>query len=109
MRRSKLELYENIISALSFRTHTADSLAFECSTDCALLRQRMEFLIQNNIVSVEVSSDKRDFYVLTRRGMAVARTFRITRHLEKLRTPKASNVVTMISLFPDEQRVSRTR
>ncbi len=109
MRRSKLELYENIICALSFRGHTADSLAFECSTDCTLLRKRLEFLIQNDIVSVEVSRDKRDFYVLTRRGTAVARTFRITKHLEKLRPQNANISIAIISPFSSEEKVSQAR
>jgi predicted transcriptional regulator len=109
MRRSKLELYEEIICALSFQAQTADSLAFECSTDCSLLHQRMEYLIQNDIVSIEVSRDNRDFYVLTRRGVAVARTFRITKNLEKLRTPNSSVSITIMSHFPNEERVSRAR
>jgi len=109
MRRSKLEHYEDIICALAFRAQTADSLAFECSTDCTLLQHRMEFLIQNDIVSIEVSRDNRVFYVLTRRGVAIARTFRITKHLEKLRTPNASITVTVISAPPDEEETETTR
>jgi predicted transcriptional regulator len=109
MQRSKLELYEDIICALAFQAQTADSLAFECSTDCTLLIQRMEFLVQNDIVSIEVSRDNRAFYVLTRRGVAVARTFRITKHLEKLRTSDASIGITMISFLPDEERATRAR
>ncbi len=109
MRRSKLELYEEIICVLALGAQTIDSLAFECSTDCTLLRQRMEYLVKHDIVSIEVSRDNRAFYVLTRRGVAVARTFRITKHLEKLRTPNASISITMISPFPEEEKVSRTK
>jgi len=109
MQRSKLELYEEIICALALGAQTIDSLAFECSTDCTLLGQRMQYLVKHDIVSIEARRDNRAFYVLTRRGVAVARTFRITKHLEKLRTPNASVSIAIMSHFPDQERVSRAR
>jgi predicted transcriptional regulator len=107
MRRSKLELYQDIICALAQKAETADSLAFECSTDCTLLQQRMQFLVQNNIVTIEVSRDNLAFYVLTRRGVAIAKTLSMTKRLDKLKTLQTDDAFTLIPAFPDEEKPTR--
>jgi predicted transcriptional regulator len=113
MRRSKLELYEDIISALTKRASTIDGIAFECNTDCIILQQRLDFLVNNNIVEIEISRDNKAFYVLTRRGLAISKTLDITKRLKKLQTTaKTANeaLQTIQALSEhDEEKATRTR
>jgi predicted transcriptional regulator len=113
MRRSKLELYEDIISALTKRALTIDGIAYECNTDCIILQQRLDFLMNNNIVDVEISRDNKAFYVLTRRGLAISKTLDITKRLKKLQT-NAKTTNEALQTIPalsehDEEKVTRTR
>ncbi len=84
VRRSRLELYADIIRCLSQKALTIDEIAFQINTNCVTLQQRLNFLLEHNIVSVEISRDNRAYYVLTRRGVAIFKTFNITKRLEKL-------------------------
>jgi len=90
MRRSKLETYEDIISSLEENALTIDDIAFECYMDCVNLKQRLDFLMENNIVEIEISDDNRSFYVLTRRGIAISKTLILAKKLEKLQTTKTN-------------------
>ena len=113
MRRSKLELYEDIIRALTKRALAIDGIAFECNMDCVILQQRLDFLVNNNIVEIEISRDNRAFYVLTRRGLAISKTLDITKRLKKLQaTAKTANeaLQTIPALSEhDEEKATRTR
>ena len=86
MRKSKLETYEDIIGCLASKAQTIDGIAFKCGMDCVLLQQRLDFLLKNNIVEIEISRDNKIFYVLTRRGIAISKTLLLTKKLEKLQT-----------------------
>ena len=91
MRRSKLELYEDIICVLAEKALTIDGLAFECNTSCVLIQERLEFLVTHSIVTVEFNPENRAFYVLTPRGKAIRKTVAITKRLKRLQTtPQAS-------------------
>jgi predicted transcriptional regulator len=83
MRRSKLELYEDILTALADKHLTVDAIAYACSMECFALRQRLEFLLENGLVE-ERHYQKKTRYALTRRGLAIYKTLSLTRHLEKL-------------------------
>ena len=85
MRRSKLELYEDVLTALADRHLTVDAIAYACNMDCIVLRQRLDFLDKNGLVE-ERHYDKKTRYALTRRGLAIYRTLAITKSLEKLQT-----------------------
>ena len=85
MRRSKLELYGDILTALVDKSLTVDSIAYACNMDCFALRQRLDFLIKNNLVE-EKNYSKKTRYALTRRGVAIFKTLALTKHLEKLQT-----------------------
>jgi predicted transcriptional regulator len=85
MHRSKLELYEDVLRALVKKPLTIDSIAYECNTDCVILRQRLEFLAKNGLIQEENYKNK-TFYALTKRGIAIFKTLAITRRLEKLQT-----------------------
>jgi predicted transcriptional regulator len=83
MRRSKLELYENVLHALVKKHLTIDSIAYECNMDCVALRQRLNFLAKNGLVEEE-NYKKKTLYALTKRGLSIFKTLTITRRLEKL-------------------------
>jgi predicted transcriptional regulator len=85
MRRSKLELYEDVLNALAKKPLTVDSIAYKCNMDCFALRQRLDFLMKNDLVE-EKNCKKKTVYALTRRGHVIFKTLTITRHLEKLQT-----------------------
>ena len=85
MRRSKLELYEDILTALADNPLTVDAVAYACNMDCIAIRQRLDFLAANGMVE-EKNYKKQTRYGLTRRGLAIFKTFTITRRLEKLQT-----------------------
>jgi predicted transcriptional regulator len=82
MRRSKLELYEDVLRALVDKPLTVDSIAYKCNMDCVALRQRLDFLMKNGLV--EENYKKKTFYALTKRGLAIFKTLAITKRLEKL-------------------------
>jgi predicted transcriptional regulator len=84
MRRSKLELYEDVLHALVKKPLTVDSIAYECNMDCIALRQRLDFLMKNGLV--EENHKTKTFYALTKRGLSIFKTLTITRRLEKLQT-----------------------
>ena len=86
MRRSRLELYEDVLRELVGKTLTVDSIAYTCNMDCVALHQRLVFLLKSGLVREE-NCKKKTVYALTKRGLAISKTFTITRRLEKLQTP----------------------
>lgn len=84
MRKSKLENYEDLLSALMDRYVGVDSLAFKCNMDCLAVNTRLEFLIANHLV-VKHNINKKVLYALTTRGEAVCRTLLLTKRLNKLK------------------------
>ena len=85
MRRSKLELYEEILTTLADKHLTVDAIAYACNMECFALRQRLEFLTKNGLVEKR-HYEKKTRYALTRRGLAIYKTLALTKHLEKLQT-----------------------
>ena len=85
MPRSRLELYEDVLHVLAEKPLTVDAIAYACSMDCVALRQRLDFLMQQNLVE-ERASQQKTYYALTRRGLAIYKTLALTKRLEKLQT-----------------------
>jgi predicted transcriptional regulator len=85
LRRSKLELYEDILKALVNKALTVDSIAYACNMDCVALRHRLNFLIQSGLVEERIYPKKTRF-ALTHRGLAIFKTLVLTKSLEKLQT-----------------------
>jgi predicted transcriptional regulator len=112
MRRSKLELYEDILTALADKRLTIDAIAYACNMDCIALRQRLNFLAKNGMVE-EKNYRKKTRYALTRRGLAIFKTLTITRRLEKLQTTikKMDEALKMIPALSEynEEKTKRTR
>src|SRR4030067_1812120 len=85
MRRSKLEIYEDILSALFDKYLSVESLAVQCDMDCVAVKTRLEFLMENNLVR-KSNTNKKKLYTLTSRGEAVSKALNITQRLSKLKT-----------------------
>ena len=83
MKRSKLELYEDVLLSLSKKSSTIDEIAYRSKMDCILLEKRIEFLIVNNLIE-ERSNRTRTFFCLTQRGKAVINTLTIAKRLQRL-------------------------
>jgi predicted transcriptional regulator len=86
MRRSKLELYQELLCALKKKACTVDEVAYECDTDCVLLEERLAFLISNNLVHIEIRRDTQAGYALSHRGVTVVKTLAVAKRLERLQT-----------------------
>ncbi|MBM4400827.1 MAG: hypothetical protein FJ045_02630 [Crenarchaeota archaeon] len=112
MRKSKLELYEDILKALVNKPLTVDAVAYACNMDCIAIRQRLDFLAANGMVE-ERNYKKQTRYALTRRGLAIFTTLTITRRLEKLQTTikKMDEALKMIPALSEysEEKTKRTR
>jgi predicted transcriptional regulator len=90
MRKSKLETYEAILGVLVKKPSTIDNVAYEASTDCSVVRQRLDFLLKNSLIE-ERSRHGKTFYALTERGITVFKTLNFQKYLEKI----ASTIRTM--------------
>jgi predicted transcriptional regulator len=103
MRRSKLELYEEILGTLATKHLPMDGVAFECKMDCTILSQRLDFLLKNDLIE-ERTRNKKQFYALTRRGATIHRTLSIAKRLEKLQTTvkSAEDAVQTLSTFSEQ-------
>jgi predicted transcriptional regulator len=89
MHKSKLELYGEVLQALTKRSLTIDRIAFECNMDCVVLTQRLTFLAKNDLIQ-ECTFQNKIAYALTRRGLTVSKTLAVTKRLEKLQVTAES-------------------
>ena len=77
MRRSKLEMYIDILKVLAHKgplklTH----IMYKANVNCSVLKQYLEFLIQQNLVEEKTIGKKRIVYAITQRGITVLKYFR---------------------------------
>ena len=77
MRRSKLEMYIDILKVLAHRgplklTH----IMYKANVNCSVLKQYLDFLIQQNLVEEKTIGKKRIVYAITQRGITVLKYFR---------------------------------
>jgi predicted transcriptional regulator len=85
MRKSKLEQYQEILEALKDRPLTVDYLSYKTSIHCAILKERLGFLVGNGLVKERVSKNRRAFAV-SERGLAVLKALDVQKHLERVKT-----------------------
>ena len=76
MRRSKLEMYVDILSALANRgplklTH----VMYKANVNCSVLSEFLEFLLKQGLVE-ERNVKNRTVYAVTQRGLTVLKLFR---------------------------------
>jgi predicted transcriptional regulator len=84
MRKSKLELYEEVLTALVDQNLSVDNIAFLCNMDCATVTELLDFLERNRLIENNHSYTK-VLYSLTTRGAEVYKTLTKTKRLNKLK------------------------
>jgi len=84
MHKSKLELYEEVLSVLVDQSLSVDNIAFLCNIDCRTAAELLDFLEKNRLVENNHSYIK-ILYSLTERGEAVYKTLTKTKRLNKLK------------------------
>jgi len=77
MRRSKLEMYIDILKVLAHKgplklTH----IMYKANVNCSVLKEYLDFLIQQNLVEEKTQGKKRTVYAITQRGLTVLKYFR---------------------------------
>ena len=77
MRRSKLEMYIDILKVLA--RHGSLKLThvmYKANVNCSVLKQYLDFLIKQNLVEERTAGKKRIVYAITDRGRTVLKYFR---------------------------------
>ena len=77
MRRSKLEVYIDILKVLAHRgplkpTH----IMYKANVNCNVLKEYSDFLIKQNLVEQRAVGEGRVVYAVTQRGITVLKYFR---------------------------------
>jgi len=77
MRRSKLEMYIDILKVLAHRgplklTH----IMYKANVNCSVLKQYLDFLIKQTLVEERTIGKRRVVYAITQRGITVLKYFR---------------------------------
>ena len=77
MRRSKLEMYVDILKVLAHRgplklTH----VMYKANVNCSVLKEYMNFLIKQGLVEERTIGKRRVVYAITQRGITVLKYFR---------------------------------
>ena len=77
MRRSKLEMYVDILSVLSHRgplklTH----VMYKANVNCSVLKEYLDFLMKQGLVEERPLGKRRIVYAVTQRGLMVLKYFR---------------------------------
>ena len=77
MRRSKFEMHLDIIRTLAQKgplklTH----IMYKANVNCSVLREQLDFLIQQNIVNEKTLKKEKVVFELTEKGFSILRTFR---------------------------------
>ncbi len=77
MRRSKLEMYIDILDVLTTRgplklTH----VMYKANVNCSVLKEHLDFLIKHELVEERSVGKKRVVFAVTHRGRTIIKTFR---------------------------------
>jgi len=77
LRRSKLEMYVDILKVLAQRgplklTH----VMYKANVNCSVLKEYLDFLIKQNLVDERTIGKRRVVYAVTQRGITVLKYFR---------------------------------
>jgi len=77
MRRSKLEMYVDILQVLSRRgplklTH----VMYKANVNCKVLKEYLDFLIKQNLIEERIVGKSRTVFAITPRGITVLKYFR---------------------------------
>jgi predicted transcriptional regulator len=77
MRRSKLEMYIDILKVLAHRgplklTH----IMYKANVNCSVLKEYLDFLMQQGLVEEKTVGKKRIVYAVSEKGLMVLKYFR---------------------------------
>lgn len=77
MRRSKLEMYIDVLQVLAHNgplklTH----VMYKANVNCSVLKDYLDFLIEHNLVEERPRGKSRVIYAVTQRGISVLKHFR---------------------------------
>jgi predicted transcriptional regulator len=77
MRRSKLEIYIDILNVLALKgqlklTH----IMYKSNVNCKVLKEQLEFLIKNGLVEEKMLRKERTVYGITSKGIQVLKYFK---------------------------------
>jgi predicted transcriptional regulator len=77
MRRSKLEMYVDILAVLAHRgplklTH----IMYKSNVNCSVLSDYLDFLLKQELVEERYAKKSRRSYAVTQRGITVLKAFR---------------------------------
>jgi predicted transcriptional regulator len=85
MPRSKLERYLSILEVLVPRPLRFDKISYEAKIDTTTLKRHLDFLILHKLVEERPSKKGKSVFAVTERGLAVFKTLRAQKYLQKLR------------------------
>jgi len=82
MRRSKLEMYVDILKVLAIRgplklTH----IMYKANVNCSLLKEYLEYLIKQDLIEERTVGKKRVVFAITQRGITVLKYFKELRQV----------------------------
>ena len=77
MRRSKLEMYVDILKVLARRgplklTH----IMYKANVNCSVLKEYLDFLLKQSLVEERIVGKGRTVFAITQRGITVLKYFR---------------------------------
>lgn len=77
MKRSKLEMYIDILKVLAQRGPTKlTHIMYKANLNCSVLKEQLDFLIRQGLVEERNAGKKRAVYAITQRGITVLKYFR---------------------------------
>jgi len=100
MRRSKLEMYMDVLRVLARHgplklTH----IMYKANVNCSVLKQYLDFLIRQNLVEEQILRKKRNttriVYAVTERGRTVLKYFRELNSALQI-TEEANNIPALL-------------
>ena len=77
MRRSKLEMYVDIVHVLAQRGPMKLShIMYKVNLNCVVLKEALEFLIRQGLVEEKLAGKRRVVFLATQRGVTAVKYFR---------------------------------
>jgi predicted transcriptional regulator len=76
MRRSKLEVYIDILDVLATKGHLKlTHIMYKSNVNCKVLKEQLEFLVKNRLVEERALGKERTVYGITPKGTQILRAF----------------------------------
>jgi predicted transcriptional regulator len=77
MRRSKLEMYADILNVLAHRGPMKLShIMYKANVNCSVLNDQLDFLVNQNLVEKRTIKKSSAVFAITKRGITVLKYFR---------------------------------